>query len=176
MPARGGQGGPANTATPPRRVEVGIDAGFDRLPGSGPRGVRPRARRMAGCAIPTSSAGHAPAGAAANPKLTFQPDHPAGADHTCPVRRRFDFIGATGRGFPVLAGCCWNACLTARSSRSAASGYKLKHAIARAETGMGETQTLRPFPLERVGMGVGLLSGNVSHQIEMRGGIQLDFS
>src|SRR5213082_1531770 len=36
---------------------------------------------MAGCAIPTSSAGHAPAGAKANPKLTFKPDHQAGADH-----------------------------------------------------------------------------------------------
>ena len=34
---------------------------------------------MAGCAIPTSSAGHAPAGAEANPKLTFQPDHLVGA-------------------------------------------------------------------------------------------------
>ena len=30
---------------------------------------------MAGCATPTSSAGHAPAGATANPKLTFQSDH-----------------------------------------------------------------------------------------------------
>ena len=49
--------------------------------GSGTGGVRASARRMAGCAIPTRSAGHAPAGAAANPKLTFQPDHPAGADH-----------------------------------------------------------------------------------------------
>src|SRR5436190_31976 len=31
---------------------------------------------MAGCAIPTSSAGHAPAGAKTDPKLTFDPDHP----------------------------------------------------------------------------------------------------
>src|SRR5204862_3861652 len=53
---------------------------LDRLPGSGPGGVRASARRMAGCAIPTSSAGHAPAGAKANPKLTFKPDHQAGAD------------------------------------------------------------------------------------------------
>jgi hypothetical protein len=30
---------------------------------------------MAGCAIPTSSAGHAHAGAKANPKLTFNPDY-----------------------------------------------------------------------------------------------------
>jgi hypothetical protein len=30
---------------------------------------------MAGCAIPTSSAGHAPAGAKTNPKLAFQSDH-----------------------------------------------------------------------------------------------------
>jgi transposase InsO family protein len=33
---------------------------LDRLPGSGPGGVRASARRMAGCATPTSSAGHAP--------------------------------------------------------------------------------------------------------------------
>ena len=51
---------------------------LDRLPGSGPGGVRPRPRRIAGCAIPTSSAGRAPAGAKANPKLTFKPDHQAG--------------------------------------------------------------------------------------------------
>ena len=36
---------------------------------------------MAGCATPTSSAGHAPTGATTNPKLTSQPDHPTGADH-----------------------------------------------------------------------------------------------
>jgi hypothetical protein len=42
------------------------------------RGVRTRIRRLAGCATPTSSAGHA--GATANPKLTFHLDHSAGAD------------------------------------------------------------------------------------------------
>src|SRR5438067_2264383 len=36
---------------------------------------------MAGCATPTRSAGHAPAGATADTKLTFQPDHPVGAGH-----------------------------------------------------------------------------------------------
>jgi hypothetical protein len=35
---------------------------------------------MAGCAIPPSCAGHAPAGLSATPKLTFQADHPVGAD------------------------------------------------------------------------------------------------
>jgi hypothetical protein len=35
---------------------------------------------MAGCATPTSSAGHALAGATADPKLTFHPDYQAGAD------------------------------------------------------------------------------------------------
>src|SRR5262249_15083643 len=34
---------------------------------------------MAGCAIPTRCAGHAPAGATADAKLTFKPDHQAGA-------------------------------------------------------------------------------------------------
>ena len=35
---------------------------------------------MAGCAHPTGSAGHAPGGAKTNPELTFNPDHPMGAD------------------------------------------------------------------------------------------------
>src|SRR5205085_9296212 len=60
----------------------GPAACLDRLPGSSPGGVRASARRMAGCATPTSSAGHAPAGATADPKLTFKPDHQAGAAHT----------------------------------------------------------------------------------------------
>jgi hypothetical protein len=34
---------------------------------------------VAGCATPTGSTGHA--GATANLKLTFHPDHSAGADH-----------------------------------------------------------------------------------------------
>ena len=41
----------------------------------------PALRRMAGCAIQTSSAGHASAGANASPKLTLPMDHPVGADH-----------------------------------------------------------------------------------------------
>jgi len=49
------------------------------LPRAGPGGVRTSARRMAGCATPTSSAGHAPAGAKTDPKLTFDPDHHSGA-------------------------------------------------------------------------------------------------
>jgi hypothetical protein len=40
--------------------------------------VRARIRRVAGCATPTGSAGHA--GATANLKLTFHLDHSAGAD------------------------------------------------------------------------------------------------
>src|SRR4029079_1303925 len=51
-----------------------------RLPGSRAGGVRARSCRMAGCATPTSSAGHAPAGAKTIPKLTFSPDHLTGAD------------------------------------------------------------------------------------------------
>src|SRR5262249_34053858 len=47
------------------------------------RGVRARIRRVAGCATPTGSAGHA--GATANLKLTFHLDHSAGADQS---RRR----------------------------------------------------------------------------------------
>jgi hypothetical protein len=35
---------------------------------------------VAGSATPTGSAGHATAGAKAKHELTFQPDHPVGAD------------------------------------------------------------------------------------------------
>ena len=44
-------------------LQYGSPARLDRLPGAGPRGVRARTRRMAGCATPTRFAGHAPAGA-----------------------------------------------------------------------------------------------------------------
>ncbi len=36
---------------------------------------------MAGCTTPTSFAGHAHGGAQADHELTFNPDHPVGADH-----------------------------------------------------------------------------------------------
>src|SRR3712207_5887595 len=52
-----------------------------RLPPAGSGGVRARLCCMAGCAHPTSSAGHALGGAQANPELTFNPDHQLGADH-----------------------------------------------------------------------------------------------
>jgi len=54
-------------------------ARFDRLPGSCPGGVRASSRRMAGCATAANSAGHAQAGTRTGPKLTFHPDHQAGA-------------------------------------------------------------------------------------------------
>src|SRR5262249_28826716 len=44
-------------------------------------GVRARLRRVAGCATPSGSAGHA--GETANFKLTFHLDHSAGADQYC---------------------------------------------------------------------------------------------
>jgi len=49
-----------------------------RLQATSTRGVPARLRRVAGCATPTGSAGHA--GATANLKLTFHLDHSAGAD------------------------------------------------------------------------------------------------
>jgi hypothetical protein len=52
------------------------------LSATGPRGVRARLRRLAGCATPTGSAGQAPAGAKTDPQLTFNPDHPMGADQS----------------------------------------------------------------------------------------------
>jgi hypothetical protein len=51
---------------------------LNRIQATSTRGVRARIRRVAGCATPTGSAGHA--GATANLKLTFHLDHSAGAD------------------------------------------------------------------------------------------------
>src|SRR6516165_8921565 len=51
---------------------------LNRIQATSTRGVRARIRRMAGCATPPGSAGHA--GATANLKLTFHLDHSAGAD------------------------------------------------------------------------------------------------
>src|SRR6516225_10127661 len=56
---------------------------LNRIQATSTRGVRARIRRVAGCAPPTGSAGHA--GATANLKLTFHLGHSAGADH--PHRR-----------------------------------------------------------------------------------------
>ena len=50
---------------------------LNRIPATSTRGVCACIRRVAGCATPTSSAGHA--GATANLKLTFHLDHSAGA-------------------------------------------------------------------------------------------------
>jgi len=52
---------------------------LNRIQATSTRGVRARIRRVAGCAPPTGSAGHA--SAAASLKLTFHLDHSAGADH-----------------------------------------------------------------------------------------------
>src|SRR5918912_2042507 len=74
---------PARSADRHRELEASLQysspACLDRLPGAGPRGVRARARRVAGCATATRFAGHASAGGTANSKLTFQADHSVGA-------------------------------------------------------------------------------------------------
>src|SRR5437660_1215352 len=62
---------------------------LNRIQATSTRGVRACIRRVAGCATPTGSAGHA--GAMANLKLTFQPDHSAGADQE-PLRRQIRAI------------------------------------------------------------------------------------
>ena len=61
-------------------LQHGPPACFSGLPATGPGGVRASLRRMAGCATPTGSAGHAPGGAQTDHELTFKPDHPRGAD------------------------------------------------------------------------------------------------
>jgi GGDEF domain-containing protein len=57
---------------------------------------------MAGCATPTSSAGHAPASATTNPKLTFKSDHQAGADHL-DVNALILLLVVVGIGFLALS-------------------------------------------------------------------------
>src|SRR5437870_7184540 len=56
-----------------------------RLQATSTRGVPARLRRVAGCATPTGSAGHA--GATANLKLTFHLDHSAGADQCLAAKK-----------------------------------------------------------------------------------------
>jgi hypothetical protein len=63
-------------------LQHGPPACFSGLPATGPGGVRASLRRMAGCATPTGSAGHAPGGAQTDHELTFKPDHPRGADQS----------------------------------------------------------------------------------------------
>jgi hypothetical protein len=55
-------------------------ARLNRIQATSTRSVRACIRRVAGCATPAGSAGHA--GATANLKLTFHLDHSAGADQS----------------------------------------------------------------------------------------------
>jgi hypothetical protein len=57
-----------------------------RIQAASTGGICPCLRRVAGCATPTGSAGHA--GATANLKLTFHPEYSAGADHSPQLRRK----------------------------------------------------------------------------------------
>ena len=66
---------------PAAPLQRGSPACFAWLSGPGTGGVCASLRRVAGCATPASSAGHASAGAETVPKLTLPPDHPKGADH-----------------------------------------------------------------------------------------------
>src|SRR5262249_40604608 len=74
------------TRGPDRHGELAAPLQYDpaarlnRIQATSTRGVRARIRRLAGCATPSGSAGHA--GATANLKLTFHLDHSAGADHS----------------------------------------------------------------------------------------------
>src|SRR5439155_10857996 len=60
---------------------------------------------MASCAIPTSSAGQAPAGATTRPKLTFKSDHHAGAGQD-----RLEEAVATERGYDLATETSWSCC------------------------------------------------------------------
>src|SRR5262245_25975511 len=74
----------SGSAAPDRHRELATPLQHDQAPrlnriqATSTRGVRARIRRVAGCATPTGSAGHA--GATANLKLRFHLDHSAGAD------------------------------------------------------------------------------------------------
>ena len=60
-------------------VQHGQAACFTRLQAASAGGVHACLRSVAGCATSTGFAGHA--GATASLKLTFHPDHSAGANH-----------------------------------------------------------------------------------------------
>ena len=59
----------------PGAVQIGPNANIFTI------SLRVASRRVAGCATPASSAGHATAGAETVPKLTLPPNHSVGADH-----------------------------------------------------------------------------------------------
>jgi hypothetical protein len=108
------------------------------------RGVRARIRRVAGCAPPTGSAGHA--GATANLKLTLHLGHSAGADHR-------DCLAIAG--LPqndVLANCA------ARSSGDLLPPPPAEQATARQDqAGKGRTgQVSCPCPGQRLAAALSL--------------------
>src|SRR6516165_6828240 len=100
---------------------------LNRIQATSTRGVHARIRRVAGCATPTGSAGHA--GATANLELTFHLDHSAGADQslllnlplTVPLRIR---------------------CQPSRSAMTAGSGKIIGSPIGRASTSAQERPRL----------------------------------
>src|SRR5262249_28469148 len=78
---------------------------------TGTGGIRARLRRVAGCAIPSGSAGHA--GETANLKLTFPLDHSEGADPPS-VLATMCFITSAGSARPPVI----RATMLSTSSRS----------------------------------------------------------
>src|SRR4029453_9604616 len=64
------------------------------------RGLRACIRRVAGCATSTGFAAHA--GATASLKLTFEVDHPAGANQLAPVVRGATSSRAMGKSTRAL--------------------------------------------------------------------------
>jgi hypothetical protein len=76
------QGGPDRHRKLAAPLQRRATACLARIPRSPSRGLRTAVRRMAGCAIPASSAGQAPHGATTAAKLTWNPDHSAGAGQT----------------------------------------------------------------------------------------------
>jgi hypothetical protein len=84
-----------------RELQRDQAARIARIQATGTGGICPCLRRVAGCATPTGSAGHA--GATANLKLTFHLGHSAGADH-CVWRRR---VRAKQNGWRASLHCCW---------------------------------------------------------------------
>ena len=84
-------------------LKYSAPAWFNRLQATSAGSVRARLHRMAGCETPTISAGHAPGGAQADHELTFNPDHPMGADHIQHPNRKL--LNPYGGCFHKAAAC-----------------------------------------------------------------------
>src|SRR5262245_28289429 len=92
---------PILSSLPDRKLAAPLQydqaACLTRLQATSTRGVRARLHRVAGCATSTGFAGHA--GATANLKLTFHPDHSVGANQPTEIALAIDPLAPFNRGW-----------------------------------------------------------------------------